>query len=122
MSALAPTMQAFFTERLQGQRQASPNTIAAYRDTFRLLAFAEQQTGKTPSQLRVADLDAELIGAFLDHLEHERASSTSTRNARLAAVRSLFNYAALRHPEHADTIARVLAIPPKRGPKPIVTS
>ena len=122
MSALAPTMQAFFTERLQGQRQASPNTIAAYRDTFRLLlAFAEQQTGRTPSQIRVADLDAELIGAFLDHLEHERASSTSTRNARLAAVRSLFNYAALRHPEHADTIARVLAIPPKRGPKPLVT-
>jgi integrase/recombinase XerD len=122
MSALAPTLQAFFTERLQGQRQASPNTIAAYRDTFRLLlAFAEQQTGKTPSQIRVADLDAELIGAFLDHLEHERANSTATRNARLAAVRSLFNYAALRHPEHADTIARVLAIPPKRGPQPIVT-
>src|SRR5215218_1338301 len=122
MSALAPTMQAFFTERLQGQRQASPNTIAAYRDTFRLLlAFAEQQTGKTPSQLRVADLDAELIGAFLDHLERERASSTSRRYARLAAVRSLFNYAALRHPEHADTIAPVLAIPPKRGPKPLVT-
>jgi integrase/recombinase XerD len=123
MRALAPTMQAFFTERLQRQRQASPNTIAAYRDTFRLLlAFAEQQTGKTPSQIRVADLDAELIGAFLDHLEHERANSTSTRNARLAAVRSLFNYAALRHPEHADTIARVLAIPPKRGPQTIVTS
>jgi integrase/recombinase XerD len=122
MSALAPTMQAFFTERLQGQRQASPNTIAAYRDTFRLLlAFAEQQTGKTPSQIRVADLDADLIGAFLDHLQHERANSTSTRNARLAAIRSLFNYAALRHPEHADTIARVLAIPPERGPKPIVT-
>jgi integrase/recombinase XerD len=122
MSALAPTMQALFTERLQGQRQASPNTIAAYRDTFRLLlAFAEQQTGKTPSQILVADLDADLIGAFLDHLQHERANSTSTRNARLAAIRSLFNYAALRHPEHADTIARVLAIPPKRGPQAIVT-
>jgi integrase/recombinase XerD len=122
MSALAPTLQAFFTERLLGQRQASPNTIAAYRDTFRLLlAFAEQQTGKTPSQIRVADLDAELVGAFLDHLERERANSTATRNARLAAIRSLFNYAALRHPEHADTIARVLAIPPKRGPQPIVT-
>jgi integrase/recombinase XerD len=122
MSALAPTMQAFFTERLQGQRQASPNTIAAYRDTFRLLlAFAEQQTGKTPSKILVADLDADPIGAFLDHLQHERANSTSTRNARLAAIRSLFNYAALRHPEHADTTARVLAIPPKRGPQAIVT-
>jgi len=86
-----------------------------------LLTFAEQQTGKTPSQIRVADLDAELIGAFLDHLERERANSAATRNARLAAVRSLFNYAALGHPEHADMIARVLAIPPKRGPQPIVT-
>jgi len=84
MSTLASTMQAFFTERLERRRQASPNTIAAYRDTFRLLlAFAEQQIGKTPSQIGVADLDAELIGAFLDHLEHERANSTSTRNARL---------------------------------------
>jgi integrase/recombinase XerD len=122
MSALAPTLQAFFTERLQGQRRASSNTIAAYRDTFRLLlAFTEQQTGKTPSQIRVADLDAELIASFLDYLERERTNSTATRNARLAAIRSLFNYAALRHPEHADTIARVLAIPPKRGPGRLVT-
>jgi integrase/recombinase XerD len=122
MSALAPTMQAFFTERLQRQRRASTNTIAAYRDTFRLLlTFAEQQTGKTSSQLEVDDLNARLITAFLDYLEHERANSTSTRNARLSAIRSLFHYAALRHPEHADTIARVLAIPPKRGPQTIVT-
>jgi hypothetical protein len=82
MSALAPTMQAFFTERLQRQRQASPNTIAAYRDTFRLLlAFAEQQIGKTPSQIRVADLDAELIGAFLI------ISSTSAPTAPPRATR-----------------------------------
>jgi integrase/recombinase XerD len=122
MSALAPTMQAFFTQRMQGQRQASPNTIAAYCDTFRLLlTFAEQQTGKTSSQLHVDDLDVRLISAFLDYLEHERANSSSTRNARLAAIRSLFHYAALRHPEHADTIARVLAIPPKRGQQTIVT-
>jgi site-specific recombinase XerD len=122
MSALAPTMQAFFTERLQRQRRASTNTIAAYRDTFRLLlTFAEQQTGKTSSQLEVDDLNARLITAFLDYLEHERANNISTRNARLSAIRSLFHYAALRHPEHADTIARVLAIPPKRGPQTIVT-
>jgi site-specific recombinase XerD len=122
MSALAPTMQAFFTERLQGQRQASPNTIAAYRDTFRLLlTFTVDRLAKTASEIRVDDLDAELIASFLDHLEHERANSTATRNARLAAIRSLFNYAALKHPEHADTIGRVLAIPPKRGPKPLVT-
>ena len=122
MSALAPTMQSFFTERLQGDRRASPNTLAAYRDAFRLLLrFAEQHLGKAPSRIHVDDLDARLISSFLDHPEHERANSTSTRNARLAAIRSLFNYAALRHPEHADTIARVLAIPPKRGPQATVT-
>jgi len=121
MSALAPTLQAFFTERLIGQRQASPNTIAAYRDTFRLLlTFIEQQTGTPPSQLDISDLHAELTGSFLDHLEHERHNSTSTRNARLAAIRSLSGYAAYRHPEHAETIARVLAIPLKRGPKTTV--
>jgi integrase/recombinase XerD len=122
MSALAPTMQAFFSERLQDQRQASPNTIAAYRDTFRLLlTFTVDRLAKTASEIRVDDLDAELIASFLDHLERERANSTATRNARLAAIRSLFNYAALKHPEHADTIGRVLAIPPKRGPKSLVT-
>jgi integrase/recombinase XerD len=122
MSALAPTMQAFFTERLQGQRQASPNTIAAYRDTFRLLlTFTTRRLAKTASEIQIDDLDAELIACFLDYLERERANSTATRNARLAAIRSLFNYAALRHPEHADTIARVLAIPPKHGPRPLVT-
>jgi len=121
VTALAPTLQAFFTERLIRQRQASPNTIAAYRDTFRLLlTFAQQQTGTHPSQLDLAELDAELISAFLDHLEHERRNSTATRNARLAAIRSLFGYAAHRHPEHAATIARVLVIPLKRAPKTTV--
>ncbi len=122
MSALAPTLQAFFTERLVGQRQASPHTLAAYRDTLRLLlCFAAQQTGKQPSALDIDDLDAPLIGAFLDHLEHERANSTRTRNARLAAIRSLFRYAALKHPEHAATIGRVLAIPPKRFERALIT-
>jgi site-specific recombinase XerD len=122
MSALAPTLQAFFTDRLIGQRRASPNTIAAYRDTFRLLfTFAQQRTGTPPSRLNIADLDAALVGAFLDHLEHERHNSIATRNTRLAAIRSLFQYAALKHPDHADTIARVLAIPSKRAPKTIVT-
>ncbi len=122
MSSLAPTLQAFFTDRLIAQRQASPHTIAAYRDTLRLLlAFAAQQTGRQPSALDIDDLDAPLIGAFLDHLEHERANSVRTRNARLAAIRSLFRYAALRHPEHADTIQRVLAIPPKRFERALIT-
>jgi site-specific recombinase XerD len=122
MSALAPTLQAFFTDRLIGQRQASPHTLAAYRDTLRLLlCFAAQQTGKQPSALDIDDLDAPLIGAFLDHLERERANSIRTRNTRLAAIRSLFRYAALKHPEHAATIGRVLAIPPKRFERSLIT-
>ncbi len=115
MSALAPTLQAFFAERLIGQRQASPHTIAAYRDTFRLLlVFVQQHTGIKPNALDIDDLDATLITAFLDHLEHDRGNRPPTRNARLAAIRSLYHYAALRHPEHAETIARVLAIPSMR--------
>jgi integrase/recombinase XerD len=122
VTALAPTLQAFFTDRLLRQRQASPHTIAAYRDTWRmLLTFTARQAGKLPSQLDLGDLDAPLIGSFLDHLEHERGNSPRTRNARLAAIHSLFRYAALRHPEHAEVIARVLAIPPKRFDKALVT-
>jgi site-specific recombinase XerD len=122
VTALAPTLQAFFTDRLARQRQASPHTIAAYRDTWRLLlTFASQQTRKPASKLTVADLDAPLIGDFLHHLETDRGNSPRTRNARLAAIHSLFRYAALRHPEHAETIARVLAIPPKRYDHPVIT-
>jgi site-specific recombinase XerD len=122
VTALAPILQAFFTDRLARQRHASPHTIAAYRDTWRLLlGYTSATTAKQPSQLDLADLDAPLIGAFLDHLEADRGNSVRTRNARLAAVHSLFRYAALRHPEHAQTIARVLAIPPKRFDKALVT-
>ena len=122
MSALAPTMQAYFTERLIGQRQASPNTIAAYRDTFRLLlAFAAERTGTPPSRLDIAALDAPLIAAFLEHLQKDRGNSTQTRNNRLAAIHSLFAYLALQHPEHAASIQRVLTIPPKRTERNLVT-
>ena len=122
MSLLAPTLQAFFSDRLTGQKRASAHTIAAYRDATRLLlAFAAQQTGKAPSDLDIDDLHAPLIGAFLDHLEHERGNTIRTRNARLAAIRALFRYAALRHPEHAATIQRVLAIPTKRHDQALVT-
>lgn len=122
MSALAPLLQAFFTDRLVGQRGASGNTIAGYRDTFRLLlAFATARTGKKPSALDIAELDAPLIGAFLDYLEHQRGNQVRTRNNRLAAIHSLFGYAALRHPEHAATIQRVLAIPTKRCERNLVT-
>jgi integrase/recombinase XerD len=122
MTALAPTLQLFFTDRLVGQRQASPHTIAAYRDTLRLLLrFAAEQTGKQPCDLDLGDLDAPLIAGFLDHLEHHRGNSARTRNHRLAAIHSLFSYAALRHPEHAASIQRVLAIPPKRFERNLIT-
>lgn len=115
MSVLAPTLESYFTERLIGQRRASPNTVASYRDAWRLLlGYAQARTGKTPNNLELADLDARLVSGFLEHLETERHNSVRTRNARLAAVRSFFHYAALRHPEHAHLIASVLAIPAKR--------
>lgn len=122
MSALAPTLQAFFVDRLISQRNASPRTVAAYRDTLRLLLrFAQRKTGKQPCQLDFSDLDAPLIGAFLDHLEDERGNTPRTRNARLAAIHSLYRYAALRHPEHAQTIARVIEIPPKRYERALIS-
>ena len=122
MTALAPTLQAFFTERLVHQLGASAHTITDYRDAWRLLlAFTASRTGIAPTKLDIADLDAPLIAEFLNHLENERGNSIRTRNGRLAAIHSTFSFAALRHPEHAETIARVLAIPPKRYDRPQVT-
>jgi site-specific recombinase XerD len=122
MSMLAPTLQAFFTDRLARQRQASPRTVAAYRDTFRLLlAFVQGQIGKAPFILGFEHLDAPVIVAFLNHIESDRHNSPRTRNARLAAIRSFFRYAALRHPEHAAVIQQVLAIPQKRFDRAVVS-
>lgn len=121
MTALAPILERYFTERLAA-RGASPNTVASYRDTFcLLLRFAQVRTGKAPSRLDLADVDAALIGAFLDHLESERHNGVNTRNLRLTALHSLFSYAALRCPEHAALIQRVLAIPTKRPKRTMVT-
>jgi integrase/recombinase XerD len=122
MTLLAPSMQAYFTDRLIGQRRASPNTVAAYRHTFQLLLrFTTDRTDTPPSVLDIADLDAPLIAAFLDHLQTERGNTIATRNNRLAAIHSLFAYLALHHPEHADTIGRVLAIPAKRTQRNLLT-
>jgi len=122
MSTLAPTLEAFFTDRLINEKGASQHTIAAYRDTFRLLlAFAQRRTGKQPCELEIEQLDAPLIQAFLDHLEGGRGNSARTRNARLAAIHSLFRFASLRHPEHAALISRVLAVPTKRFDRAIVS-
>jgi len=121
VTALAPVLEGFFTDRLHALR-ASQHTIAGYRDTYRLLLrFVHQRTGRQPSQLDLSELDATVIGAFLDHLEADRANSIATRNVRMAAIRALFRYAALRCPEHAALIQRVLAIPTKRGNRQLVT-
>lgn len=118
---LAPLLEGFFTDRLQRQRRASSNTIAAYRDTFRLLLrFAQQKLSREPSELLLADLDATFVGEFLQHLEEERGNGPRTRNARLAAIRSFFRYAALKEPGHSLLIQRVLGIPQKRCEKKVV--
>ena len=118
MSPVAPTLQAFFTDRLIRQRQVSTRTIESYRDTLRLLlGYVQATTGKLPAELGWDDLGHEAISGFLDHLEAGRGNSARTRNLRLTAIRSLFRYAALQHPEHAALISRVLAIPAKRYDK-----
>jgi site-specific recombinase XerD len=121
MTPLTPLIEAFFTERLRRQRTASPNTVAAYRDSFcLLLRFAEAHLGKDPSRLALIDIDAPLVAAFLDSLETERRNAVRTRNARLAAIRSFFRFLAIREPGHGALIHRVLAIPQKRPTRRVV--
>lgn len=121
MTPLAPLLEAFFTDRLRRQLSASPNTVAAYRDTFRLLLhFAQDQVGRGASALALSELDAPLIGAFLHRLETARRNAARTRNARLAAIRSFFRFLAPREPAHAALIQRVLAIPQKRCDRRVV--
>jgi integrase/recombinase XerD len=122
VSARAACLQAWFTDRLIRERNASPHTIASYRDTIRLLlTYASQRLGVEPSRLDLGQLNAPLIGAFLDHLETDRGCSARTRNTRLAAIRTFNRYCLLRHPEHAATIERVLQIGAKRYERALVT-
>ncbi len=115
MTIINATVQSFFTDRLARQKDASSHTIAAYRDTVRLLlVFAADKHKLLPSSLQWDHLDAPEITEFLDHLQQDRGNSARTRNARLSAIHSLFRYAALHHPEHTASLARVLAIPPQR--------
>src|SRR5260370_4181953 len=121
MSSIAPTLQLLFTERMVKQLQEIPRTVGSYLATCRLLLrFVADRTGKARSALGWQDVDAKVISAFLDHLEADRHNSARSRNTRLAALRSLFGYAALRHPEHAELIRQVLAIPQKRFDKATV--
>ena len=121
MTALAPILEAFFTERLMTQRGASPHTIASYRDTFTLLLGHIQQAPASPRPAGPGRPGRREISAFLEQLETTRGNTASTRNARLAAIRSLFRYASLRAPEHAALIQQVLAIPAKRFSKQLIT-
>jgi len=112
---LASLLQSFFTDRLLRQRQASPHTIAGYRDCFRLLLhFAQERLGKMPSKLLIEDLDAPFIVLFLEHLQSVRKNSARTRNARLGAIHSFFQYVALEEPALALHCQRILAVPNKR--------
>ena len=118
---LGPLLQAFFTEHLPAHKRASLQTVAAYRDTFRLLLrFLNQTIKRAPSLLRVDDLDAPNIIAFLNHLELERGNSVRSRNARLAAIRSFFRLVALQAPESVPLVTRVLALPLKRTDKRLI--
>ena len=117
----AGLLQRYFTQRLMHQRQASPHTIASYRDTFRLLLlFAKKRLHKAPSALVLADIDAPLVTAFLDDLEATRGITARTRNLRLTAVRSFFHYVAFEAPTHAAQIQRALAIPAKKHDRALV--
>jgi site-specific recombinase XerD len=115
MPNFAVLLQRFFTERLAQQRQASPHTISSYRDTFRLLLkFAGKRLRKSADRIAFEDVSAPLIGAFLDDLQQSRGITARSRNARLAAIRSFFNFASYEMPARSAQIQRVLAIPTKR--------
>jgi integrase/recombinase XerD len=119
--SFATLLQRFFAEHLVQHRSVSPRTVAAYRDTFRLLLlFAERHVGKPPAAIALADLDAPLVLAFLDHLEAERGNGARTRNARLTAIRSFLGYAAHHDLSALPTIERTLAIPVKRFDRPML--
>ena len=120
-STFAPLLQAFFVERLIQQRAVSPQTIASYRDTFRLfLEFVQHHTGKAPTDVALTDINAPLVLAFLCHLEVDRNNSVRTRNARLAALRSFLKYAAHKDISAIAIIQSTLAIPMKRFDKKLV--
>jgi site-specific recombinase XerD len=118
---LAVLLQDFFCQHLVVQRHVSPQTIASYRDAFRLLLrYAAERTGKSPATLMLQDLDAPLILGFLDHLEVQRGNSPRSRSARLAAIRSFLRFASFQAPASLPTIQRVLAIPTKRVDRPLL--
>jgi site-specific recombinase XerD len=120
-ASVGPLIQDFFVQHLTRQRCASPQTVAAYRDAFRLLlSFLHQKTGTVPSALRLTNLDAPAVLSFLDHLEQHRKNAARSRNVRLAAIRSFFRYVAMREPDSLGLATSVLAIPSKRVDRRLV--
>lgn len=120
--SLSSLVQYFFTRHLSEHKRSSPKTILAYRDTFRLLlSFLQARTGRTPTALTIADLDAPAILAFLDHLETDRHNQIRSRNARLGAIRSFFRIVSVRDPANMGIVNRVLAIPTKRTDHRLIT-
>jgi site-specific recombinase XerD len=121
MTALAISLQTYFTTFAHSQRDLSPNTVSSYRDTWRMLLKYLTATLDVPTA--ALDLDAVTaanVTGFLDHLEHERGNNAKTRNTRLTAIRSVLGRALPDHPEHAATITQVLAIPPRRTARPVI--
>ena len=119
---LAPLVQRFFSERLAGQLGASANTIASYRDTFRLLlGFAGPRCGKAPTDMDVSDIDVDLVAEFLEHLETERGNCVKSRNVRLAAIRSFFGHVAVNEPQVLHHCRKILQLPSKRHDRTAVT-
>lgn len=119
MTYLATALQAFFTDYAHTQRDLCANTIASYRDTWRLLIKdLSATTGTSADQIRLEDLDRGAITGFLDHLTSQRTNTAATRNARLSAIRVLLAHTLPDHPEHADSIRQILAIPPAKTTKP----
>lgn len=117
----ASLIQRFFGDRLIQQQNASPRTVAAYRDSFRLLlTYAERELGKPPAKLTLGDFDAALVLDFLAHLETERHNTVRSRNARLAAVRAFAHYVALQFPPALQLAEQILAIPMKRFERPML--
>ena len=119
--SFAALVQSFFTEYLVMQRAVSPRTVACYRDALMLfLAFAQRQLGKTPTSLRLTDLEPTLILAFLDHLEHERHNAVRSRNLRLTALRAFLKFAARHDLSSLHVIERALSVPMKRFERPML--
>ena len=113
---LAPLLESYFRRRLAKQRNATPATMASYRDSLRMLILvAAARLRKKPAALALEELDRDLVLAFLDELEEKRNNSVATRNARLAAIRSFYHHVAAADPAAFGVVQRVLAIPAKRA-------